>query len=238
MAVTLDANSAQAWEARGDAYFLLGRFQEALADLEKARQLEPENKEVAALADQARAKVEAADHEQKAAAEEAARQAAAAKQTVAQTEPLPVAPQPAAPPVAGPAPQSAPSRTPARPAPAVPPPATAPLPKASEAADHHARGRQLIQQNKFQEAIQELTLALRAAPEAPLVYNARGFAFLQLKRYKEAIADFDQAIKLNPGYQNAYTNRAAARRAAGDAQGAAEDQAKARALFDKGGNRN
>jgi hypothetical protein len=36
---------------------------------------------------------------------------------------------------------------------------------------------------------------------------------------------------------NAYTNRAVARRAAGDAKGAGEDQAKARALFDKGGNR-
>jgi tetratricopeptide (TPR) repeat protein len=56
-----------------------------------------------------------------------------------------------------------------------------------------------------------------------------------LKRYTEAIADFDQAIKLNANYTNAYTNRAAARRAAGDGKGAAEDQAKARALFDKAG---
>jgi Flp pilus assembly protein TadD len=109
------------------------------------------------------------------------------------------------------------------------------LPPAAEPADHHARGRLFIQEGKFLEAIQELTLALKATPAAALVYNARGFAFMELKRYTEAIADFDQAIKLNPNYMNAYTNRSVARKAAGDAKGAAEDQAKAHALFDKAG---
>ena len=39
------------WTARGDAYFLLGRWDEALADLEQATKLDPSNKETAAVED-------------------------------------------------------------------------------------------------------------------------------------------------------------------------------------------
>jgi tetratricopeptide (TPR) repeat protein len=64
-------------------------------------------------------------------------------------------------------------------------------------------------------------------------YNARGFAHYRLKQYVQAIDDFDAAIKYYPGYTNAYVNRAAARRAYGDKEGAAADQAKARELTAK-----
>jgi tetratricopeptide (TPR) repeat protein len=62
-------------------------------------------------------------------------------------------------------------------------------------------------------------------------FNARGYCYSRLRMYKEAAADFDAAIKLNPAYTNAYTNRATARRALGDKAGADADQAKARELL-------
>ena len=64
-------------------------------------------------------------------------------------------------------------------------------------------------------------------------YNGRGVAHLRLKQYAEASADFDAAIRLYPGFIDAYVNRSAARRAAGDQAGADADAAKARELAAK-----
>jgi tetratricopeptide (TPR) repeat protein len=115
-----------------------------------------------------------------------------------------------------------------------PPPVLAPVspppPPAATAAVYHARGRKLIEQEKFAEAVEQLNLAIQIDPSMALAHNARGFAFLRLKQYAAAIADFDAAIRLNPAYANAYRNRAAARRASGDKTGSSADQAKAVSL--------
>jgi Flp pilus assembly protein TadD len=98
------------------------------------------------------------------------------------------------------------------------------------ATSYHALGRELIQQEKFADAIQALSQAIQINPSMALAYNARGYARFRLKQFSEAIADFDQAIKLDPKYANAYLNRGSAKRAAGDKAGSDEDLAKAREL--------
>jgi tetratricopeptide (TPR) repeat protein len=108
------------------------------------------------------------------------------------------------------------------------PPAKAPP---ASAAEYQARGRKLLQEDRYQEAIEPLTEALKLDPAFSLAYNARGYAHFRLKQYPQALADFDEAIRLNPSYLNAYVNRGAARRAAGDKAGADADQAKARELM-------
>jgi tetratricopeptide (TPR) repeat protein len=51
-----------------------------------------------------------------------------------------------------------------------------------------------------------------------------------LRDHASAIQNFDRAIELNPKYANAYRNRGAARKAAGDAPGAAADLERAKQL--------
>jgi tetratricopeptide (TPR) repeat protein len=101
------------------------------------------------------------------------------------------------------------------------------------AAAHNQRGRDLIQQGKVREAVDELTAALNARPEFTLALNARGFAYVLLREWPRATTDLDAAIRLDPRYANAYQNRAFARKGAGDSAGATADQAKFQELTAK-----
>ena len=51
-------SSSLAWAARGNAYFLLGRYDEALADLKKASWYDPKNPDILQLIEKTQAKVD------------------------------------------------------------------------------------------------------------------------------------------------------------------------------------
>jgi len=97
--------------------------------------------------------------------------------------------------------------------------------------DHHKRGRELLDQRKYGEAIKELSEAIHERPDFSLAYNARGFAYYMSHEYRRSLADLDEAIRLNPKYLNAYQNRSRSRKAAGDVAGSLADAKNARALI-------
>src|SRR5581483_4022016 len=104
-----------------------------------------------------------------------------------------------------------------------------PAPRVTTSAEElERRGRSLTEAGKYQEAIAELSEAIRLKPDFARAYNARGYAYLLKRDYQHAQDDFNEAIRLMPDYGNAYRNRAATRKAMGDATGAAADLAKAR----------
>ncbi len=81
---------------------------------------------------------------------------------------------------------------------AAPPAASNPRPAdPKSAALHNQRGRELLYQGHYQEAIDELTAAIEAQADFTLAYNARGFAYHMMHDDTHALTDLDVAI-LNP----------------------------------------
>jgi tetratricopeptide (TPR) repeat protein len=84
------------------------------------------------------------------------------------------------------------------------PPAGTPKP-AMEALN---RGRDLMKQRQFAEAVQAFTKAADIRPNWGLDYVNRGSAYQHLQQYDAAIRDYSRAITLNPKLVNAWVGRA------------------------------
>jgi tetratricopeptide (TPR) repeat protein len=75
------------------------------------------------------------------------------------------------------------------------------------AAQHGNKGNELAQQGKYDEAIQEFTLAIKDNVKDPRFYLDRGRVYRVAKKYPEALADFNKAIEMAPESDVGYYER-------------------------------
>jgi len=95
---------------------------------------------------------------------------------------------------------------------------------------YHDRAVCLAHLKENDRALADYNQALALAPDNPLSWNGRGVIYLRRKEYEKAIPDFTMAIRLRPTFAQPYENRAAAKKALGDAAGANADLMSARGL--------
>jgi tetratricopeptide (TPR) repeat protein len=72
------------------------------------------------------------------------------------------------------------------------------------------RGNVLLELNKYDDAIEAYTDALRANPAQHIAYHNRAVALHKKKEYRAAIQDFTEALRLKPADPEAYAGRARA----------------------------
>ncbi|CAD5951673.1 Translocon at the outer membrane of chloroplasts 64 [Planktothrix agardhii] len=70
------------------------------------------------------------------------------------------------------------------------------------------QGITLVNQENYQQAIEQFTRALTLNPNHADAYVWRGYVYHCLNKYQEVIDNCNQAIRLNPNHANAYGNRA------------------------------
>lgn len=125
--------------------------------------------------------------------------------------PTPAQPSPPAP-AETPAPAATPAETPAVPHESAPPPAAAPpmapateTPPSSaitpeQAAVHYQNGVLLLNEGKYEEAVDALKLAVRGRPEDDMAHQMLGEAYVRLGKAEEARREMDivAALRMNP----------------------------------------
>lgn len=75
---------------------------------------------------------------------------------------------------------------------------------------HAHRGNTYSDVGRTEEAIEEFDMAIQLAPSKAIFYFNRGSALMNLERFEEAIRDYTRCIEDNFGESSSYTHRAAA----------------------------
>jgi tetratricopeptide (TPR) repeat protein len=100
-----------------------------------------------------------------------------------------------------------------------------------QAGSHINRGVLLVARTEYAAAKADFDIAIRLMPDLGEGYVDRGAALLGMKHYAEAIADIDRGLALNTTEpEKAYFDRAVAREALDDIQGAYRDYLQAAQL--------
>ena len=69
------------------------------------------------------------------------------------------------------------------------------------------KGNQLVQERKFQEALECYTKAIAIDSKDPILFSNRSLMYYNLKDYDNAIKDADVAILLKPNHSKAYLRK-------------------------------
>jgi parallel beta-helix repeat protein len=77
----------------------------------------------------------------------------------------------------------------------------------SSAQGYYDRAETEIEKKEYEQAVHDLTEAIRLNRDYADAYDERGRAYLSLKKYKEAFTDFDRAVSLDPKEPAYYFNR-------------------------------
>ncbi|RUT80077.1 tetratricopeptide repeat protein [Ancylomarina longa] len=63
---------------------------------------------------------------------------------------------------------------------------------------YHDKGRMLILEGKYDQAIHYLDTAIQIMPYYPSIFQDRGYAYMQVKNYQKAILDFNHVLDKKP----------------------------------------
>lgn len=104
-----------------------------------------------------------------------------------------------------------------------------------KAAEHKMKASDLKMEGKLDEALEEYTLAIQAAPPSALLYANRAMVLLELERYKAAEHDCNEALKENPDSAKALRVRGKALKAMGEWERSLHDLSASQTIdFDEG----
>jgi len=95
--------------------------------------------------------------------------------------------------------------------------------KSFNAEDYFNKGNELLQQERYKEAVTEFTNAININPNYSMAYNGRGDANLYLGNNNKAISNYSKAIEISPNYAEAYDNRGHAKYNIDDKEGGCND---------------
>lgn len=75
---------------------------------------------------------------------------------------------------------------------------------------HVDNGQQLIQNGKYEEALEQFNMAIILDPASKTAFIQRAFTYSVLKDYESAISDYSHVLQLNPALISAYLSRGSA----------------------------